>query len=271
MFLTRYRANCFEAPHSNCFADCRPDGLSVGPRPATRDGDSVFSRRRIRATRAAGNVHGSPIWPRYASRRLGAPSNRPHGCLSNRDTFLRIVTSQPETNQNRSVPKQTFRHSGRRRFSAAVREFGVFLPAVSAISPIAAIPAATPAAPTPPSVSSAPASVTTTAAPAPAAAAFGLRTRFVYHEVPSTEILAVQRVYSAIGVFIIGNFDEGETARLSRETVTNEIDTRGSNTDLREPFLHLLFRSGKRKVTHVKLLHLPTPSARNPNESRGAR
>jgi len=94
---------------------------------------------------------------------------------------------------------------------------------------------------------------------------------FVDHQVPSTEILAVQGVNGAIGIFVVLNFDEGKTARLSRETVTNEIDTRGSNTHLREPFLKLFFRRGKRKIADVELLHLPTPSARNPSKSRGAR
>jgi|GEM_PF-4238408 len=166
---------------------------------------------------------------------------------------------------------QTRLNWGRRRLFSVALEFAFFLPAVSAISTIAAIPASTPAATTPSSVSSAAASVTAATASAPAPAAFRLRPRFVYYQVSAAEILAVEGVDSTICIFIIGNFDEGETARLSGEPVTNEVYTRGSNTDLREPLLHLLFRSGKRKVTHVKLLHLPTPSARNPNESRGAR
>jgi hypothetical protein len=98
-----------------------------------------------------------------------------------------------------------------------------------------------------------------------------LRPRFVDYQVPPAEILAVQRVDRAIGVFVALHLDEGKTARLSRETVTNEIDTRGSNAYLCEPFLKLIFRRGKRKVADVELLHLPTPSARNPSESRGAR
>jgi hypothetical protein len=122
-------------------------------------------------------------------------------------------------------------------------------------------------------MAAAPAAVTTTASTAPAATAatLSLRPRLVYHQVPAAEILAVQGVDRAVGIFIALHFDEGKTARLSRKTVTNQIDARGSNADLREPFLKLLFRRRKRKIPNVELLHLPTPSARNPSESRGAR
>ena len=134
------------------------------------------------------------------------------------------------------------------------------LPAVAAIATVAAV---TPAPATP--------TVTTAAAAASTATTLGLWARFVDDEVPAAKILAVEGVNGTASVIVVGNFDESEAARLSRETIANEIDTRGSNTDLSEPLLELLFRRGKRKVTHVKLLHLPTPSARNPSESRGAR
>jgi hypothetical protein len=114
--------------------------------------------------------------------------------------------------------------------------------------------------------------ITTTATTAPAATAtFGLRPSFIYHQVPAAEILSIEGIDSAIGVFVVLDFDEGETARLSREPVPNEIDARGSNADLCEPFLKLLFRRRKRKIADIELLHLPTPSARNPTKSRGAR
>jgi hypothetical protein len=117
------------------------------------------------------------------------------------------------------------------------------------------------------------AAVTTAACAAPttAAAAFGLRPSFVDYQVPPAEILPVQGIDGAIGIFIALHFDEGKTARLAREPITNQIDARGSNAYLREPFLQLLFRRGKRKIADVELLHLPTPSARNPSKSRGAR
>jgi len=98
-----------------------------------------------------------------------------------------------------------------------------------------------------------------------------LRPRFIDDEVPPAEVLAVQRVDRAVGVFVALHFHEGKAAGLTREPVTNEIDTRGSYANLCEPFLQLLFRRGKRKIADVELLHLLTPSARNPSKSRGAR
>jgi hypothetical protein len=117
------------------------------------------------------------------------------------------------------------------------------------------------------------AAVTTAAGATPttAAAALSLRPSFIHHQVPPAEILPVQGIDGAIRVFVALHFDEGKTAGLSRETVTNQIDARGSNADLCKPFLQLLFRRGKRKIADVELLHLPTPSARNPSKSRGAR
>jgi hypothetical protein len=151
------------------------------------------------------------------------------------------------------------------------------LPAVSAIATIsaastaAAVPATTAASAT---MAAATAAVTTTASAAPTAASatsLSLRPRFIHYQVPPAEILSVQRVNSAIRIFVALHLHEGKTARLARKPVTNQIDTRGSNTNLREPFLQLLFRRGKREIADVELLHLPTPSARNPSESRGAR
>jgi hypothetical protein len=106
--------------------------------------------------------------------------------------------------------------------------------------------------------------VTSAGAASAAASALSLRPRFVDYQVPPAKILAVQGVNSAVGIFVDGNFHESKTAGLSRKTVTNQIDTRGSNTHLSKPLLELIFRRGKRKITDVELLHLPTPSARNP-------
>jgi hypothetical protein len=95
------------------------------------------------------------------------------------------------------------------------------------------------------------------AAPATAAAAaLCLGTCFIHHEVSPAEILTVQGVHGAIRVFVIGHFNESEPARLSRKTITNQIDARGSYSDLREPLVELLFRRGKRKITDIELLHL---------------
>ncbi len=157
------------------------------------------------------------------------------------------------------------------------------LPAIAAVAAIttttiAATPAASAA--TAPATAAAVAATSTavtstaaTAAPASAATtgALSLRPRLVDHQVPSTEILTVQGVDGALRVFVIGYFNERETTRLSCKAIADQIDTRRGYTDLREPFMKLIFRRGKRKIPNVELLHLPAPSARNPvDESRSA-
>jgi hypothetical protein len=74
--------------------------------------------------------------------------------------------------------------------------------------------------------------------------------------------LTVERIHRPIRIFVAIHFDECETARLPRKTIADEIDARGCYTDLREPLVELIFRSGKRKIPYIELLHLPTPSAR---------
>jgi hypothetical protein len=138
------------------------------------------------------------------------------------------------------------------------------LPTITAVSTVsaAAAPAAVAASATtatPTTMAAAAAAITTTASAtstAPAAT-LSLRPGFIDYEVPAAEILAVQRVDRAVGVFIALHFHEGKAAGLSREAITNEIDTRGSYANLCEPFLQLLFRRGKRKIADVELLHLP--------------
>jgi hypothetical protein len=150
------------------------------------------------------------------------------------------------------------------------------LPTITTVAAAAAIPttiAATSTA-TPAPAATAVTSTTTAAvapAPAPTAAPFRLWPRFIYHQIPAAKILSVQGIDRALRVFVIRNFDERESARLSRKPVTDQVHTRGSNTDLRKPFVELIFRRGKRKIPDIKLLHLLTPSARNPSASRGAR
>ena len=101
-----------------------------------------------------------------------------------------------------------------------------------------------------------PATAAPAAKTATAAAAFCLRTRFVDHQVSPAEILPVQGIDRPVRIFVVCYFDESESARLARETVTNEVDTRRGYTHLRKPLLKLIFRSRKRKITDVELLHL---------------
>jgi hypothetical protein len=54
--------------------------------------------------------------------------------------------------------------------------------------------------------------VTTTAAAAPAAATLSLRPRFIHYQVPSAEILPVQRVDRTVCIFVALHFHERKTA-----------------------------------------------------------
>src|SRR5438445_11631383 len=112
------------------------------------------------------------------------------------------------------------------------------LPTIATVAAISAAPAtatmtATPTA----STAMATASAAVPAAPATAASALCLGTCFVHHEVSSAEILTVQGIHRAICVFVIGYFNEGKTARLACKSIANEIDARGSYTDLRKPLV----------------------------------
>jgi hypothetical protein len=51
-----------------------------------------------------------------------------------------------------------------------------------------------------------------------------LRARFVDNQVPAAKILTVETGNRTIRVFIAADFDEGETARLSREAIANQTD-----------------------------------------------
>jgi hypothetical protein len=108
------------------------------------------------------------------------------------------------------------------------------LPAISAIAAIttAAAPATTAATMTTASAATAAvattsAAITATAAAASTAtttAALGLWPGFIHHEVSPAEVLTVQRIDRAIRIFVIGHFDEGKAARLSRKTIADQID-----------------------------------------------
>jgi hypothetical protein len=101
------------------------------------------------------------------------------------------------------------------------------LPAVSAVSTISAASAtaaAVTASPTAATAASATVTTSTTTPPTTAASTLSLRPRLIDNQVPPAEILPVQRVDRAIGIFVALHFDEGEAARLARKTVTNQID-----------------------------------------------
>ena len=101
------------------------------------------------------------------------------------------------------------------------------LPAVAAVTAVATISAA-PAA-TAMSTASATATAASAAIPAAptataAAAAFRLRPGLIHYQVAPAKILAVQGIHRAVCVFVAVHFHEREASRLSRKTVTDEID-----------------------------------------------
>ena len=147
----------------------------------------------------------------------------------------------------------------------------MLLPAIAAVTAVAAIPAAPTAAATTP-IATAPtaASATVATAPTTASRTFCLRAGFVDNEVAAAKILAVKTIDSTIGFFIVGNFDEGETAGLTREAIANQANCGSSDTQLTQPFLQLLFRCAERKITDVKLLHLELLLPGTETSSRGA-
>jgi len=97
-----------------------------------------------------------------------------------------------------------------------------FLPAIAAVSAIPAIAASS--ALTTTSTTTTPAAAIT--APPASATSFGLGPRLIHHQVSPAKILPVQSIDRAIRIFVAVNLHEGETARLARETVTNQIDPR---------------------------------------------
>jgi hypothetical protein len=97
------------------------------------------------------------------------------------------------------------------------------LPAVPAIAAVSTI-STTATAATPATIAATATAVTATttgAATTAATRSFGLRPCFVHHHVPAPEVLTVERGNRAIRFFIVGNFDERETARLPGETIAN--------------------------------------------------
>ncbi len=126
----------------------------------------------------------------------------------------------------------------------------VLLPAIAAVAAIAAASATA----TTSAASAAPAAVS--AAPAATTAALCLGTCFIHHEVSPAKILAIQGINGAVRILVTIHFHEGETARLARESVADEIDPRRCNSNLGKPLLKLFLRRGKRKITDIELLHL---------------
>jgi hypothetical protein len=83
--------------------------------------------------------------------------------------------------------------------------------------------------------------------------------RFVHHDIPPHEVVAIQRLDRALGFFVAIDFDKAEAARLTRETVAYQRDAGHRHACLREPAAQFLFAGLKRQITHVEFFHRPTP------------
>jgi hypothetical protein len=66
-------------------------------------------------------------------------------------------------------------------------------------------------------------------------AAFAWRTRLVYDHAATHEVVAIESLNRAAGIVVAIDFDESESARLTREAVPHQSDIRRRNTHLRKP------------------------------------
>jgi hypothetical protein len=106
---------------------------------------------------------------------------------------------------------------------------------------------ATPAAGTPAATATTASATTITAATSTASATawastatstattFTRRTRLVYDHAATHEVVTVESLNRAAGIVVAIDFDESESARLTREAVPHQSDIRRRNTYLRKP------------------------------------
>jgi hypothetical protein len=118
---------------------------------------------------------------------------------------------EPGTNPEKTRRKEkALRAQGRARNT--YRRGKENLPAITAVpaitTPVTAAAAATATTITTPAAATAAA---VSAPPTTATGAFGLRTRFVNDQVPASEVLTIEARHGAVGVFVVGDLDEGET------------------------------------------------------------
>jgi hypothetical protein len=96
------------------------------------------------------------------------------------------------------------------------------------------------------------------AAPASAATTFA-RTRFIDDNVAAHQILTIERLHRASGLFVIGHFDETKAAKLPGGLISNQRDGGRGNARLREPVDQVLFGSLERQIAYIKFFHRDSP------------
>jgi hypothetical protein len=97
-----------------------------------------------------------------------------------------------------------------------------------------------------------------TASSAPSATLL-LGSSFIHHQRAAEKIFSVERFDGFHGVGIICDFRETESARLIGETIPQQGERIGLNSNLREHRGDLLFRSFERQITEIEFLHDRSP------------
>jgi hypothetical protein len=116
--------------------------------------------------------------------------------------------------------------------------FGYLVLSASAAATTAAsaVPAASPASAATTATRSSAATTSTTTS-GTAAPAFAHRPGFIHHQRTAQKILAVAGLNGALGFFVVAEFREPETPRLTGELIANNLNGIGLKSVPREPVL----------------------------------
>jgi hypothetical protein len=128
-------------------------------------------------------------------------------------------------------------------------------PAASTLSAAASAAIATPAVPAAPSATASSVAATCSAP----SATFLLRPSFIHHQRAAQKIFSVQGFDRFNGVGIIRNFRKTESARLISETVPQQRECIGLNSNFRKHRGDLFFRGFERQITEIQFLHDRSP------------
>jgi hypothetical protein len=135
----------------------------------------------------------------------GEPCHEPRNC--------RLASPQVQEANRRRAQGGSFEQSQK----LFVQKKGLpAVPTVAAVSTISTTSTTTASA-----IAATATAVTATVSVTTAAEAFGLRPRFVNHQVPTPKVLTVEGSNRTVRFFIVRNLDEAETAGLSRKAVAN--------------------------------------------------
>jgi hypothetical protein len=111
----------------------------------------------------------------------------------------------------------------------------VIAAAAAATAPTAA--SAVPAPPTATTATGSPAATTSATTSGPAAPALTHRAGFIHYQRTAQKILAIAGLNGALGFFIVAEFREPETSRLTGELIADNLNGIGLKSVPREPVL----------------------------------